>query len=297
MTSSAPIDIPLEGKIILITGGASGIGLELTKQSHALGSRGILVADLRTTPDFDKFREGKSNIVFVKADVTRWSDFNKMFEVCEKTWDNVPDAYGICAGVFEPPFSNFWLDTEEESYKQVEINVSHPVKLTRMAFRKSLGRGKRATVCIIASIAGLGGNLAVPLYCATKHAVVGFVKSFKDVESLTGVKVTALCPGIVDTPLFTDSKRDQFSLGHQTVLMPDVVAHHMVDLLQKKDYVSGTVLELTTDGPRVIPDTYTASAEAAGARQKDVRIPQQDLYRNMLAPVMKKLESEKNTST
>lgn len=271
---------------------APGIGLELTKQSHALGARGILVADLRTTPAFDTFRADKPNILFVEADVTRWSDFTKIFGLCEKTWNDVPDVYGICAGVFEPPFSNFWLDTEEESYAQVSINVSHPIKLTRMAFRKSLGAGKRATICIIASIAGLGGNLAVPLYCATKHAIVGFVKSLKDAEPLTGVKVTALCPGIVDTPLFTSSKREQFSLPHQPVLTPDVVAQHMVDLLQKREYGSGTILELSTRGARVIEDTYTATNEAA----KDVNISQEKMYQNMLAPVIKKLASEKKTS-
>ena len=63
----------------------------------------------------------------------------------------MPDFYGICAGLFEPPFSNFWDDTESDGYKQVEVNVSHPIKLTRLAIRKSLGREKRASVCIIVS--------------------------------------------------------------------------------------------------------------------------------------------------
>jgi NAD(P)-dependent dehydrogenase (short-subunit alcohol dehydrogenase family) len=107
------------------------------------------VADLRTTSDFDAFAEGKEGILYVQSDVTRWSDFDKLFDACEKKWNDVPDAYGICAGLFEPPFSNFWLDTEEEVYKQVEVNVSHPIKLTRMAMRKSLGHRKRASVCII----------------------------------------------------------------------------------------------------------------------------------------------------
>lgn len=144
------IDIELGGKILVVTGGASGIGLSLTKKAHELGAR-ILVADIQTTPDFDSFAGGKDNVVYVRADVTRWSDFHKIFDLCEQKWNDVPDAYAICAGVFEPPFSNFWLDTEEDGYKQVEINVSHPIKLTRLAIKKSLGKGKRASVCIIVS--------------------------------------------------------------------------------------------------------------------------------------------------
>jgi NAD(P)-dependent dehydrogenase (short-subunit alcohol dehydrogenase family) len=150
----ASIDMPLNGKILLITGGASGIGLALAKKAHSLGAR-VLVADIQTTPDFDEFAANKEGVIYVQADVTRWSDFTKIFNLCEKKWNDVPDAYAICAGVFEPPFSNFWLDTEDDGYKQVEINVSHPVKLTRLAIKKSLGKGKRASVCIIVSDAAL----------------------------------------------------------------------------------------------------------------------------------------------
>lgn len=126
-----------------------GIGLSLTKQASNIGAR-ILVTDLRTTPDFESFARNKPNILYIRGDVTHWPDLIKLFDECERKWDDVPDAYGICAGVFEPSFSNFWQDPEQEKgYKEVEINVVHPIKLTRLAIRKSLGRGKRASVCII----------------------------------------------------------------------------------------------------------------------------------------------------
>ena len=129
---------------------ALGIGLAVTKQAYDLGAK-VLVADLKTTPEFDTFAQGKeTNILYVQSDVTHWPDFDKIFNACEKKWDDVPDAYAICAGLFEPPFSNFWQDPEQEQgYKQVDVNVNHPIKLTRLAIRKSLGRGKRASVCII----------------------------------------------------------------------------------------------------------------------------------------------------
>jgi hypothetical protein len=163
------IDQPLNNKILLITGGASGthfvtrdctrvsphqgIGLNVTKQAHAIGTR-VLVVDIKTTPDFDSFAAGKDNIVYVQADVTRWSDFDKLFKTCEEKWNDVPDAYAICAGLFDPPFSNFWQDPEkDEGYMQVDVNVNHPIKLTRLAIRQSLGKGKRASVCIIVSCA------------------------------------------------------------------------------------------------------------------------------------------------
>lgn len=125
--------------------------MNVTKQAHELGSR-IVVADIRTTLDFDTFATGKENIVYVQADVTRWSDFDKIFKICEEKWDDVPDAYAICAGLFDPPFSNFWQDPEkDEGYISVDVNVNHPIKLTRLAIRKSLEKGKRTSVCIIVS--------------------------------------------------------------------------------------------------------------------------------------------------
>ncbi|KAF1961034.1 NAD(P)-binding protein [Byssothecium circinans] len=255
----ASIDFPLKGKIILITGGGSGIGLSLTRQSAALGAC-VLVADLRTTADFDKLASSDPNIVYMQTDVTKWSDFQKLFAVCEEKWNDVPDAYGICAGVFEPPFSNFWQDPEDEEteggYKQVRINLDHPMKLTRMAIKKSLGRGKRASVCIIASMSGYAANIALPIYTATKHAILGFVKSVGPSEALTGVKITTICPSLVNTPLIDSQKRKQFNFSEGQGLSPDVVAKNMLKLIQEKELGSGTVLEVAAEGTRVIPEWY-----------------------------------------
>jgi len=94
--------------------------------------------------------------------------------------------------------SNFWYDPEPASksrYAEVDINVNHPVKLTRIAFRSLLSKNKKGTVLIISSIAGLQGNYAAPLYCATKWAVVGLVRSLAEAEEREGIRVLAVCPG------------------------------------------------------------------------------------------------------
>ncbi|KAH7091376.1 hypothetical protein FB567DRAFT_272905 [Paraphoma chrysanthemicola] len=288
------IDQPLGGgKILLITGGASGIGLALTKQAHALGAK-VLVADLKTTPDFDSYASGKDNILFVQSDVTRWSDFNKIFNACEKKWNDIPDAYGICAGLFEPTFSNFWQDPEDDGgYKQVEVNVNHPIKLTRLAIRKSLANGKRASICIIASIAGIAGNLAAPLYCATKHAIVGFVKSMKDTEPLTGIKVTTLCPGGVLTPLFDDAKLKQFSVSEERFLTPDACATQLLDLLQKKEHPCGRVLEITMNGTREIPEWGVEPPQGMGTGEE---LKNEEFMQNLLNPITTTLDSERGGS-
>ncbi|RMZ69623.1 3-oxoacyl-[acyl-carrier- ] reductase [Pyrenophora seminiperda CCB06] len=284
------IDQPLAGKILLITGGASGIGLSVTKQAHDLGTR-VLVADIKTTPDFDTFAAGKSNILYVQTDVTRWPDLNKLFDECEKKWNDVPDAYAICAGLFDPPFSNFWQDPEQvHGYMQVDVNVNHPIKLTRLAIKKSLGKGKRASVCIIASVAGISGNMAAPMYCATKHAMVGFVKSLASTEPLTGVKVTTLCPAAVLTPLFDAQKLKQFSVHTDRALTPEACATQLLELLQKRDYPCGSVLEITMTGTRLIPEWGVQPPEGVGLGRN---LDEESFMTNMLQPIKEKLDSER----
>jgi NAD(P)-dependent dehydrogenase (short-subunit alcohol dehydrogenase family) len=92
-------------------------------------------------------------------------------------------------------FSNFWDDTEEDSYAQVDINVNHPMKLSRIAIRSMLGKKKKGVILVVASLAGYTGTFSAPLYCATKHACIGFVRSMTELDRLESIKVCAVAPG------------------------------------------------------------------------------------------------------
>jgi short-subunit dehydrogenase len=131
--------------------------------------------------------------------------------------------------------------------------------------------------------------MAAPLYCATKHAIVGFVKSLGATESLTGVKITTLCPGIVSTPLFDTAKRKQYSVTTDEALTPDTCATHLMDLLQKKEYPCGSVLEVTLAGTRLIPEWGVEPPVGKGSGQ-DV---DEEFMTNMLQPIRDTLNAEK----
>ena len=127
------------------------------------------------------------------------------------------------------------------------------------------------------------------MYCATKHAIVGFVKSLTASEPLTGVKITTLCPGGVLTPLMDASKIKQFSVTPEKALTPETCATHLLKLLQKKEFVCGSVLELTLDGTRLIPEWGVEPPKAKGAGQ-DI---DEAFITNMLQPIKDTLEAEK----
>jgi short-subunit dehydrogenase len=144
-----------------------------------------------------------------------------------------------------------------------------------------------------ASVGGLTGSIAAPLYCATKHAMVGFVKSMKDTEPLTGVKVTTLCPGGVMTPLFDAQKMKQYSVTQARSLTPEICAAHLLDLLQKKEYPCGSVLEVTLHGHRLIPEWNVSPPEGQGTGQEMMT---DEFVGNLLGPIKAKMESERTES-
>lgn len=285
------------------------------KQAVAAGSK-VVLADLRLNDEAETFvkEHGGKDLVFQKCDVSKKRDQERLVEVAEERWGDVPDVYVSSAGLFEPvsaalsfhccsflvkpqfwdalpssqlakriprllpplscpfsisvnkhsphphtqSFSNFWTDTEDDDYATVAVNVTAPIKLARIAVRALLHANKRGVVLLVASIAGYGGTYAVPLYCATKHAVVGFVKSMRKAEAEEGVKVVTLCPGVVRTPLWTPQAGDDliknFGYHESIILEPGDVAKAAVGLVEGGRYGGGTVLEVTTSGTRVIPE-------------------------------------------
>ncbi|GME56192.1 putative NAD-dependent 15-hydroxyprostaglandin dehydrogenase protein [Neofusicoccum parvum] len=252
-------DLPLKDKIVVVTGGGSGIGLEIVKLATTVGAK-VVLADLRLSAEAEAFvkSQNSKSLVFQKCDVSKRRDQERLVTAAEEQWGDVPDVYIASAGLFEPSSSNFWTDTEQDDYATVAVNVTAPIKLTRIAVRACLRAGKKGVVLLVASIAGYGGTYAVPLYCATKHAAVGFVKSMRKADAEEGVKVVALCPGVVRTPLWnpdagTDLLKD-FRYHESTILEPRDVASAAVRLVEAGKYGGGTVLEVTTNGTRVIPE-------------------------------------------
>lgn len=120
--------------------------------------------------------------------------------------------------------------------------------------------------------------------------IVGFVKSMKDLDSLTGVRLTAILPGLVNTPILTSEKVKQLSITEKRSLSPDTVAVAMLDLLQKREYPSGTNLAISMAGTQVIPDWGVQPPTAAGTGQD---VTGEEMVKAMLAPVEEVLRGER----
>src|SRR3954469_18547877 len=115
------------------------------------------------------------------------------------------------------PSSNFWVapgtgtsmdKLSESRYGILDINITHPIRVTQMAISHFLMRKKPGAVVHISSVAGQEPFFPTPMYVASKHAINGFVRSLARLESPTPdipkVRVSAVAPGLIRTPLWTE---------------------------------------------------------------------------------------------
>lgn len=273
------LDFPVHGKIVLITGGGSGIGFAFAQLCHQAGAK-IVIGDLRSTPEAQKYLDSitDKSIVFQKCDVTNWQDLHDLISASVTAFGQVPDVYAPVAGIYEPEWSNFWDDETDGYYKTIQINVNHPVKLTRLAIRALVGAQKQGVVCLVASTAGIRGNYLASLYVTSKHAIVGFTKSMGQADPDEGVRVVCILPGLVDSPLWrnrTDKMLEQNKFSERKAIFPDEVAAVMKRMVEDKEYTGGTCVLKSGHEERVVEDGWEKNA---GKYDPSPR-PEADLHR------------------
>lgn len=215
--------------------------------------------------------------LFVETDVTSWPALRDLFATTLAAFGDF-DILCPGAGVYEPHWSNFWHppgtspeardDPDGGHYKLLDINVTHPIRATQLALSLWLhppARGDgpapaRASplnpkrVVHISSVAGQVPNFNAPLYGASKFAVTGFVRCLAPLDAQAGVRVNAVAPGIIRTPLWTEHPEKLFYVddGRDGWATPDEVAEAMLRCVEEKGLVGGTVLEVGRANTRTV---------------------------------------------
>ncbi|KAJ5575705.1 hypothetical protein N7535_002631 [Penicillium sp. DV-2018c] len=239
----------VKGKSAIVTGAGSGINFSFAKLLAENGCN-VLIADLALRPEaqalVDEYQTGAVRVVFQQTDVIDWLQLERMFEVAEKEFGEV-DIVCPGAGVYEPNWSNFWRPPNSAEskdspsggrYALIDINITHPIRTTQLAiahFQKSRATGRPRHIVHISSIAGQTTNITTPIYCATKHAISGFVRSLANLDTKLGIRVTAVAPGIIKTPLWTEhpEKLKMIDDSSDAWVTPEEVAEVMLALVQQ----------------------------------------------------------------
>ena len=214
--------VRLDGKVALVTGGASGIGLASARRFARAGAT-VVVVDL----DGDQAAAVAAELggAALRADVAS-SD----------AWPSVIAA-GRAAGGIDIVHLNAGVTTgqqeitelTDEEYRRIMgVNVDHVVFGTRACVPEMAARGGGAIV-VTASLAGLVALPGDPVYTLSKHAVVGFVRAMAPRLQEQRITMNAVCPGMVDTPLLAGEVRDLLVDSGFPLIDPDAVAGAVVD--------------------------------------------------------------------
>ena len=187
----------LKGKTILITGGTSGIGLELAKQLIPLGNT-VLVTG-RDPEKLDATRRALPGVHVYQSDV---SDPKAIAALHDRVVRDFPalDVLVNNAGIMRNLNLNQDRDLQDVT-REIEINLSGPVRMVQKFLPHLKTRPNALIVNVSSGLAFIPLPLS-PVYCATKAAIHSFSQSLRAQLAGTGVTVIELAPPGVETPLF-----------------------------------------------------------------------------------------------
>lgn len=236
----------LEGKTILITGGAGGIGSEVARTCSRLGAR-IVLTDIREDAlqvalDSLEGISGGEHIA-IKADLTNAEELNSLV-------DQLPEINGfVCnAGVMKLVLTQFI--TEEELSRIQKINLNAPILLTKALLKKKRIK-KGGSIVFTASAAGVYRvSVGNAIYATTKCGIDAFMRTVALEYGPRGIRCNSVNPGMVETALigdFTDEQKEKEMQNYplRRFAKPEDIALGIVYLLSDaSSFVTGTALKI-----------------------------------------------------
>ncbi|HJP80022.1 MAG TPA: 3-oxoacyl-ACP reductase [Pseudonocardiaceae bacterium] len=190
----------LAGRVAVVTGGGSGIGLATVRRFAAEGAK-VVVGDL--DPVTGEKAAGEVDGLFVPVDVSDEEQVKHLFDAAAQTYGSVDIAFNN-AGI-SPPEDASIVDTDLDVWQRVQqINLTSVFMCSKYAIEHMRRAGRGSIINTASFVAVMGAATSQIAYSASKGGVLAMTRELGVEFAREGIRVNALCPGPVNTPLLKE---------------------------------------------------------------------------------------------
>jgi NAD(P)-dependent dehydrogenase (short-subunit alcohol dehydrogenase family) len=194
----------IEGRVAVVTGGCSGIGLATVRRFAAEGAR-LVIGDIDDERGADLVDElgGLDHATYVHVDVTSKDEVDALFRTAKDTYGSVDIAFNN-AGI-SPPDDDSILDTDLDAWRRVqEVNLTSVYLCCKAALPHMIEQQRGSIINTASFVAVMGAATSQISYSASKGGVLSMSRELGVQFARQGIRVNALCPGPVNTPLLKE---------------------------------------------------------------------------------------------